>query len=152
MELKDVDPKRDSDTKRVAKTIKIGGEIGIPGLIKAHVEWVKEHITHEHTDLDRATAGERGAATAGYAGAATAGEYGAATSKGKASVGEHGIACVRGHNVKVRGGIGALLVIGVENDYNYEIKAWKAVVVDGEIIKVDTWYKLKDGEMVETEQ
>lgn len=34
---------------------------------------------------------------------------------------------------------------------NYDIKEWKAVVVDGEAIKADTWYTLVGGEMVEIE-
>ena len=45
--------------------------------------------------------------------------------------------------------MGAVLVICVENDDNYKIKEWKAVVVDGETVKADTWYTLKDGELVE---
>ena len=44
VEMGDVSEQRDSDTKRVAKKITIGAEIGIPGLVKAHVEWVKEQI------------------------------------------------------------------------------------------------------------
>ena len=67
------------DTKCAASHIKIGAEIGIPGLCKAQIEYVKSHTTMEHTDPKQATAGYRGAATAGYRGAATAGNFGAAT-------------------------------------------------------------------------
>ena len=49
----------------------------------------------------------------------------------------------------MRGGIGALLVVAVENDDNFNIKEWKAVVVDGETVKADTWYTVRDGELVE---
>ena len=56
---------------------------------------------------------------------------------------------MRGNGVKARGGLGAVLVIAVENTSDYGIKEWKAAVVDGEIIKADTWYTLKDGEFVE---
>jgi hypothetical protein len=45
--------------------------------------------------------------------------------------------------------MGAILVIAVENDENYGIKEWKAFVVDGENIKPDVWYKLKNGNLVE---
>ena len=99
-----------------------------------------------------ASAGENGAASAGRKGAASAGAYGAAISKGSAAVGENGIACVRGNGCKVNGGIGAILVIAEENEYDSDIKEWKAFVVDGERIKADTWYCLKDGELVETEE
>ena len=45
--------------------------------------------------------------------------------------------------------MGAILVIAEEKQYSYDIKNLNAVVVDGEKIKPDTWYKLVDGELVE---
>ena len=100
-------------------------------------------------DYGAATAGYRGAATAGYRGAATAGDSGAATSRGSASVGANGIACARGNNVRVKGGLGAILVIAEEQPTDYNIAHWKAVEVDGETVKADTWYRLVDGKLVE---
>ena len=96
-----------------------------------------------------ATAGDRGAATAGNYGAATAGDNGAATARGSVCVGENGCGLVRGNSVRARGGIGAILVICEENADNFKIREWKAVVVDGETVKADTWYTLRDGELVE---
>ena len=98
-----------------------------------------------------ATAGYRGAATAGDNGAATAGNYGAATARGKASTGSNGLSVARGKNVQVKGGIGAILVIAEERDDTYDIVDWKAVVVDGEVVKADTWYRLENGELVEVD-
>ena len=100
-------------------------------------------------DSGAATAGNCGAATAGDSGAATAGNYGAATSRGTSEVGKNGLAVARGNNVKVKGGIGSILVIAEENAGNYDIADWKAVIVDGENVKADTWYRLKDGELCE---
>ena len=96
-----------------------------------------------------ASAGDYGAASAGEKGAASAGEKGAATSRGRSSVGENGIACARGNGCKVKGGMGAVLVIAEENEDNYDIKSWKAFVIDGEKYKPDTWYTLKGGKIVE---
>ena len=96
-----------------------------------------------------ATAGDRGAATAGDRGAATAGDWGAAISRGSASVGENGTAISRGIGVKAKAGIGGIIVIIEENLTNCGIKSWKAEIVDGEKIKPDTWYMLKNGELVE---
>ena len=106
-----------------------------------------------------ATAGNRGAATAGYRGVATAGNYGAATAgdsgaataRGKASTGSNGLSVARGRNVQAKGGIGAILVIAEERDDTYDIVDWKAVVVDGEVVKADTWYRLENGELVEVD-
>ncbi|MBR3231386.1 MAG: hypothetical protein IKF75_01780 [Lachnospiraceae bacterium] len=99
-----------------------------------------------------ATAGNCGAATAGNCGAATAGEYGAATSRGSSASGENGLSVARGNGVKVKGGLGAILVIAEEEDYNHNIVAWKAVEVDGEKIKADTWYRLEGGELEEIKE
>ena len=44
------------------------------------------------------------------------------------------------------------MVIAEENSSDYEIAAWKAVIVDGKTIKADVWYTLKDGELVEAEE
>nr|DAH25977.1 MAG TPA: hypothetical protein [Caudoviricetes sp.] len=102
-------------------------------------------------DYGAATAGDYGAATAGDSGVATAGYRGAATARGKASTGSNGLSVARGKNVQVKGGIGAILVIAEERDDTYDIVDWKAVVVDGEVVKADTWYRLENGELVEVD-
>ena len=98
-----------------------------------------------------ATAGYGGVAMAGDRGAATAGDGGAATARGKASTGYNGLSVARGKNVQVKGGIGAILVIAEERDDTYDIVDWKAVAVDGEVVKADTWYRLENGELVEVD-
>ena len=97
-------------------------------------------------------AGDSGAATAGNFGAATAGDYGAATSRGKVSVGENGVGTVRGDEVMIRGGMGAMLTIAVESKTSLDIVAWKSFVIDGKTYKPDVWYTLRNGEIVEAEE
>ena len=167
-----------SESDKVCSSkIRIGAELDIRGLVKAAVSFVKERCTNECNaepgkpatagdsgaatagdsgaatagDRGAATAGDSGAATAGYRGAATAGDYGAATARGKASTGSNGLSMARGNNVQVKGGIGAILVIAEEGEDTYDIVDWKAVVVDGEIVKADTWYRLENGELVEVD-
>ena len=147
------------DSKIASSELTLTAEIGIPGLVKAHIDYVKSHTTTEHTDPKQATAGACGAATAGACGAATAGsygaatagDYGAATSRGSVTVGVNGTGLVRGNGVMIRGGLGAILVIAEEEENSYDLAHWKAVVVDGETVKADTWYKLMNGELVEAE-
>ena len=145
-----------SESDKVASTkIKIGARLDIMGMVRAAIEYVKERCTNEHNAEPGkpATAGDNGAATAGSYGAATAGDSGAATSRGKSASGENGISVARGNGVKVKGGLGAVLVIAEECSDNYGIKHWKAVVVDGKTIKVDTWYMLdEDGELIESKE
>ena len=130
VEMDGVSDERRDDSKRVAKKLTVGAEIGIPGLVKDHVEYVKAHTTMEHTDQKAATAGDSGAATA----------------KGSVSVGKNGCGLV-----KIKGGLGAVLVICEENADDWDIKEWKAFVVDGTDIRADTWYKLVNGKLVEAE-
>ena len=106
-------------------------------------------------DYGAANVGNYGAANVGNYGAANAGYRGAAISRGTASVGKHGVAIARGsnsNNCKVKGDLGAVLIIVQEQEENYDIKNWKAVVVDGTNIKPDTWYKLENGIFVEVEK
>ena len=189
VEVDDVDPKREGDTKLAARKIRIGARLNVGQLVQATFEYNRVHCTEERTDPKQASAGawgaasagergaasagawgaasagergaasagesgaasagESGAASAGERGAASAGERGAAVSRGTAEVGETGIAAARGNRCRVRGGLGSVLVIAEEYPDNYNIAAWKAIVVDGETVKADTWYKLEDGELVE---
>ena len=99
-----------SDDSKVASTkIKIGAEIGIPGFVKAQIEYVKAHTTMEHTDPKAATAGDSGAATAGDFGAATAGNSGAATAgnRGAATAGDWGAATAGNRGAATAGNSGA---------------------------------------------
>ena len=144
----------DSESDKVCSSkIRIGAELDIRGLVKAAVSYVKERCTNECNAKPGkpATAGNYGAATAGDRGAATAGYRGAATARGKASTGSNGLSVARGKNVQVKGGIGAILVIAEERDDTYDIVDWKAVAVDGEVVKADTWYRLENGELVEVD-
>ena len=160
----------DSGSDKVCSSkIRIGAELDIRGLVKAAVSYVKKRCTNECNAepgkpatagysgaatagyRGAATAGDSGAATAGYRGAATAGDYGAATARGKASTGSNGLSMARGNNVQVKGGIGAILVIAEEREDTCDIVDWKAVLVDGEVVKADTWYRLENGELVEVD-
>ena len=103
-------------------------------------------------DDGSAQAGNGGSAQAGDFGSAQAGYRGSALSRGSAAVGVAGIACARNECAKVRGGMGALLIAAVESKFNYDIVTWAAGVVDGEKLKPNTWYTVKDGEFVEADE
>jgi hypothetical protein len=109
VELSNVSDEKDSDSKRVGKSIKIGAKLDIKGLVKAQIEYVKSKTTTEHTDPKIATAGYRGAATAGDRGAATAGDRGAATAGeyGAATAGEYGAATAGEYGAATAGEYGA---------------------------------------------
>ena len=177
VDLDGVSDKKGDDTKRVGKKIKIGAEIGLPRLAAAHVEWVKEHVDWKNakesntgnqsaaTNTGKQSAatntGYQSAATnTGYQSAATnTGDYSAATNTGNQSAatigGKNSVAIVTGLGSKAKGAVGCWLVIVERGDWNgetYPIKTIKAVCVDGEIVKADTFYKVINGELVEADE
>lgn len=114
------------DTKRVGTKIKLKAEIGIAGIVKAAVEYIKEKAESSKNQT---------------------GDYSAATVDGKES-----IAIVTGFDSKASGTIGCWLVLTERGGWNgdtYPIKEVRAVKVDGEIIKPGVFYKLENGEVVE---
>ena len=73
--------KRSDDTKRVGKKLTLSAEIGIPGLVKAQVEYVKAQCDFDNS-INKADAENKNHAT-GLSGAASAtGERGAASATG----------------------------------------------------------------------
>ena len=142
VELDDVSAERNNDTKVVAKTIKIGGEIGFLGIAKAHVEYVLSQIKDGNKKSAHHKEENRSAAT-------NTGNRSAATVSGKDSV-----AIATGYKSKVCGGVGCAIVCVERGDWNgitYPIKAICSAIVDGEQIKPDVWYTVKDGKFIETE-
>ena len=164
-ELEDVSTQRSiDDTKICGKKITLGAEIGIPGLAKAHVEWVKETCkksTEQNASGERgnaAASGESGnAAASGWSGnAAASGERGVACSSGKygssEANGEQTIAVAWGAESKARGALGSWIVCSEYDEDGKKIICAKMGLIDGETLKADTWYTLKNGEFVEAEE
>jgi hypothetical protein len=99
VELDDVSDQKDgSDTKRCGKVIKIGAELDVAGICKAHFDYVTARCNPAKSnvagDKEAASAGESGSASAGSWGSASAGESGSASagSWGSASAGSWGSA------------------------------------------------------------
>ena len=92
--------------------------------------------------------GDRSAATnTGNRSAATnTGDWSAATVGGAES-----IAVVTGYGSKAKGAVGCWLVL-TERDEKMHILGVQAVCVDGETIKADTFYMLKNGAIIEVDE
>ena len=129
------------DEKIVGSEIKIGAEIGIPGLVKAHVEWVKRHLIDDN-ELESSNTGNRSSAS--NTGSQSSAEVG----------GKDSVAIATGYQSKARGSLGCAIVVAERGEWNgetYPLIGIKAAIVDGVTIKADTWYTLKDGEFKEVE-
>ena len=147
------DERESCDTKLVGTKIKLRAEIGIAGIVKAGVEYIKEKA-----ESSKNQTGDHSAATnTGYRSAATnTGDRSAATNTGDYSAatvdGKESIAIVTGVDSKASGAIGCWLVLTERGNWNGDtcpIKEVRAVKVDGEIIKTGVFYKLENGEVVE---
>ena len=177
VDLDDVsDKKSNKDSKRCGKKIAVKAEIGIAGLVKAAVKYTMEKAIPEnskHATGWRGAAsatgwqgaasatGTQGAASAtGWRGAASAtGDQGAASATGTqgaaSATGTESVAAALGINSKAKGALGCWIVIAEwESDekFNWHRKDVQCFKVDGENIKSDTWYKLKNGELVEVSE
>ena len=146
---------RDGDTKTASTKIKIGAEINIAGMVKAAIEYTVKRANKE-TGSDK-----------NYGASSATGNYGASSAtgyKGASSADdENAVAVAWGYKSKAKGVLGSHLVlanweyVGDEDDDSYdrsEPDAWELagavmVRVDGEKIKTDTWYTMKDGKVIE---
>ena len=147
VEAENVTDEKDSDTKRVAKKLTIKTELNLIGIVKAGMEYIKEHINVEKIK-EKAFDKSMAATSGDESTAATSGDRSTAIVEGKDSV-----AIALGARSKAKGALGCWLILAEweENDdgmYRKDVKCFK---VDGEIIKADMFYMLEDGEAVLTD-
>ena len=154
----------DDNKKYSTKKLKVGAKLDLLGFIKASVEVTKKEIeakakNRKKDELIKAggynstLAGGYNSTLAGGDESTLAGGNWSTLAGGDESTlagGKHSI--MVGDNGSVaKGKIGSLIVL-VERelkDNEYVIKNFGAVMVDGEKIKEDTFYKLENGEFVE---
>ena len=146
------------DTKVACSKLYISAEIGLKGIIEAGVKFILDKVNWK--DNKKSNTGYRSAATntGDYSAATNTGNQSAATNTGNYSAaevtGKESIAIVTGKDSKAKGSIGCWIVLTERGEWDgnaYPIKEVKAVRVDGEIIKPDTYYKLINGEVIPCE-
>ena len=130
---------KSESNKTCSTKIKIGAELSLKDIVAAAIKFTFEKSTPENTS--HAT---------GICGASSAtGNCGASSATGLNS-----IALAAGYRCKAKGAIGCWLCIAEREEWNgetYPIKEVRAVKVDGEIVKADTWYMLVNGELKEVD-
>ena len=181
VEIGDISGEREDDSKICGKKIKIEGEIGLAGIIKAGVQMIIEKSERmEKRTGNRSAAtntGNQSAATnTGYQSAATntgdwsaatnTGNWSAATNTGDKSVatntgdwsaatvaGKQSVAISLGIDGKAKGALGCWIVLAEwkETDTGWERVDVQSKLVDGDEIKEDTFYMLIDGKFAEVE-
>ena len=140
VELENVDPCREKDSKVCAKRIKIGAKLSIADLVKADVEYTLAKI--DGTKMQQKMTGYRSASTnTGYRSASTV-------------TGKESVAASLGIEGKAKGVIGCWIICAEweRKDCVWHRKDVKCALVDGKTIKPDTFYMLKDGAFVEVDE
>lgn len=148
----------DDNRKYVTKKLKVGSKMSLKELISAQVE------------IDRQKAKEEGnggyaqgyyghAAAQGNCGHAAAqgnrGHAAAQGNRGHASVGgKDAIAAAFGIEGKAKACLGSWIMLAewANTSDGWHIKTVKTAKIDGEKLKADTWYMLKNGEFEEVEE
>ena len=141
--------KTDDDKKFCTTKLKLGAKLTFAGFVKACVDFV---IEKTKTETDNGSSGD-------YAKIGSSGDSAKIGSSGYSaqidSTGNDSVICCAGHGSAVKAKVGSWITLA-EWKRNDEKGRWvpvcvKTEFVDGERIKADTWYTLKDGEFVEVD-
>ena len=126
-----IDRRGADDSKIASSELTIKAEIGLSSLIKAQVEYTRKKATNAGGDWSTNAGGDRSTNAGG---------------KSSVMIGRNGS--------KAKGGKNSVIVLTEWEwrDEEYVPVCVKAEVVDGERIKADVFYTLKDGELVEVKE
>ena len=144
--------------KIASSKIRIQCEIGLSGIIQAGVKFILDKVNWKNDNTTNTGDCSAATNTGNYSAATNTGNRSAATNTGDYSAakveGKESIAIVTGIGSKACGALGCWLVLTERGEWDgetYPIKEVKAVRVDGKIIKPNTWYKLREGQIIETD-
>ena len=139
----------DDNRKYVTKKLKVGSKISLKELISAQIK----------INLEKAKEEGNGGYAQGYEGhAAAQGDWGHAAAqgyRGHAAVGgKDAIAAAFGIEGKAKACLGSWIMLAEWMFWGdgWHIKTVKTAKIDGEKLKADTWYMLKNGEFEEVEE
>ena len=160
-EVKALDqPISGSDGKFATKKLHIGAKLSFAGFIKACIDYTKEQTIVNMPKSDVATGNSAQIVSSGDS--AKIGSSGNSAKIGSSgdsskidSTGVDSVICCAGHGCTVKAKIGSWIALA-EWEYSEEKgrsvpRCVKTEYVDGEKIKADTWYRLKNGEFVAVE-
>lgn len=129
----EIDKRKTDDTKLASSELTLKSEINFAGLVKAQIEYTRKKSKAGTADGDWSN---------------LVGGDGSKLLGGNSSL-------IIGRNgCNVKGGLHSVIVLTewkYDDNGNYVPIAVKAEIVDGVRIKADTWYKLKNGELVEAD-
>lgn len=144
-------PVSGSDGTFAAKKLHIGAKLSFAGFVKACIDYTKEQTIDNMPKSEIGTGDSAQIGSSGdYAKIGSSGYYAKIN-----STGEDSVICCAGSGSVVKAKAGSWITLA-EWEYSDEKgrfapRCVKTEYVDGEKIKADTWYCLKNGEFVEVE-
>nr|DAY44621.1 MAG TPA: hypothetical protein [Caudoviricetes sp.] len=154
------EPKTDDKKKFCSRKLKIGVKLGLSGFVKACVDFVLEKTIAETPSENVGSGNSAKIGSSGYyAQIGSSGDYARIGSSGNSArincTGSDSVICCAGHGSVVKAPIGCWITLA-EWKYDgakqrYVPVCVKTEYVDGEKIKADTPYMLKNGEFVEAD-
>ena len=146
----------ENTTKVCSSRIKIKAELKLADIINIGVEWLKDITSPSKVKADGALNdnGDRKkqiGSSGDYAQIGSSGDYAKIDSTGEDSV----IMCA-GNSSRAKAKVGSWITLAEwkwsdEKNHNVPVCV-KTEYVDGENVKADTWYQLKNGKFVEVEE
>lgn len=131
--------------KYCTKKLKIGARLSLAEFIRASFDVTYRQIKEEVENVsDKEKSGDCATLAGGYKATLAGGDW------AKLAGGKHTI-MISENDSKAKGGIGSVIVM-VERNNGREIVNYKAIQIDGDTYKEDTWYQLEDGEIKEAEE
>lgn len=142
-------PVSGSDGNFAAKKLHIGAKLSFAGFVKACIDYTKEQTIDNMPKSEIGTGDSAQIGSSGdYAKIGSSGNYAKIN-----STGEDSVICCAGSGSVVKAKAGSWITLA-EWEYSDEKgrfapRCVKTEYVDGEKIKADTWYRLKNGEFEE---
>ena len=145
----EIDKRKTDDTKLASSELTLKSEINFAGLVKAQIEYTRKKSKAGTADGDwsNLVGGDGSKLLGGYESNLVGGD-------GSKLLGGNSSLIIGRNGCNVKGGLHSVIVLTewkYDDNGNYVPIAVKAEIVDGVRIKADTWYKLKNGELVEAD-
>ena len=160
-----IDKAENDDTKLASSELTLKSEINFAGLVKAQIEYTRKKSNAGTADGDwsNLVGGDGSKLLGGYESNLVGGDWSNLVGGNESNLAGGNESNLAGGNssliigrngCNVKGGLHSVIVLTewkYDDNGNYVPIAVKAEIVDGVRIKADTWYKLKNGELVEAD-
>ena len=160
----DATEETEEDSKRCGTRIKIGAKLSVLDICKAHFQYVNERTTNKKQGKDDAilaaqnrsslAAQDWSSLSAQNWSSLAAQDWSSLAAQDRSSLAAGKNSVIAAFNSKAKGDLGTLIVLATRefNCTERVITGFSAGIVDGEKIKANTWYEVKNGEFVEVKE